>query len=289
VSTEALGGLGVPTQRTEDVARQRTAARRPKRRQVPDYFERHAWVQQVMGMPVSVHARGSGAREPEADAAVAALFEDLHAFEAVFSTHRPDSQVSRLQRGEVRLDDCDEDVRDVHRLCLTARTRTNGAFDAWAAVPGSPGLFDPTGLVKSWALSRAARRLDAFEDLAFAVGAGGDILVSPGSTDLEWVVGIEDPRDRHRIVATIPVRDGAVATSGVAARGMHILDPFTGQPAAEVLSATVIGPSLVWADVFATAAVALGRDALDWVQTLHGTSGLLLLADGSTHRWQNEP
>jgi FAD:protein FMN transferase len=249
--------------------------------------DRRAWVDHVMGMPVSVHARGPAAREPAAALAVAALFDDLHALETVFSTYLPDSQVSRLQRGDVAVDECDDMVREVHRLCQAALVLTDGAFDAWSAVPDHQGLFDPTGLVKGWAVGRAARRLDRLTDLAFAINAGGDVLVNPGAEGHLWLVGIEDPRDRRHILSTVPLHDGAVATSGIAARGLHIVDPRSGRRAVDVLSATVIGPSLLWADVFATAAVAHGRDAVEWVEDLHGTSGQLVLADGTIHRWRN--
>ncbi len=92
----------------------------------------------------------------------------------------------------------------------------------------------------------------------------------PGAAARTWTVGIEDPRDGGRIQARVPVQDGAVATSGTAARGLHIVDPRSGERAANVRSATVIGPSLLWADVYATAAVALGREAVNWVGSLHG-------------------
>jgi thiamine biosynthesis lipoprotein len=247
------------------------------------------WVEQVMGMPVSVHARGPAAGDARTAGAVADLLADLHDADATFSTYRPTSQVSRLRSGALTLDGCSPEVREVELLCRTARARTAGAFDAWAADPDRPGVFDPTGLVKSWAVARAARRLDDVPGVAFAVGAGGDVLLRSGGQDRDWVVGIEDPRDRSRVLARVPVRDGAVATSGRAARGDHIVDPRSGRRARGVLSATIVGPSLLWADVFATAAVALGVDALGWIDRLHGTSGLLVLADGRLHRWQNEP
>jgi FAD:protein FMN transferase len=246
-----------------------------------------AWVEQVMGMPISVHARGPRAADPRTAQAVERLFADLRDADATFSTYRPDSVVSRLQRGELSLEECDGSVREVERLCRTARERTAGVFDAWAADAARPGVFDPTGLVKGWAVSRAARGLDRLTDVAIAVGAGGDVLVSSGGTGRRWTVGIEDPRDRRRVLARVPVLDGAVATSGTAARGAHIVDPRTGRPAHGVLSATVVGPSLLWADVFATAAVALGADAVGWVDRLPGTSGMLVLTHGRVHRWQN--
>jgi len=251
--------------------------------------DRRAWVEQIMGMPISVHVRGAGARDAATARAVESVFADLRAADAMFSTYREDSQIRRLQRGEIALDDCSTAVREVWLLCGTALERTDGAFDAWAAVPGSPGTFDPTGLVKTWAVTHAAGHLRALTGLGFALGAGGDILVQTGPDQTPWQIGIEDPRDISRVLATVPVADGGVATSGVAARGQHILDPRTGEPATELLSATVIGPSLLWADVFATAAVARGASAVDWVKGLHGTSGLLMLTDGTVHRWSNAP
>jgi thiamine biosynthesis lipoprotein len=252
---------------------------------------RRSWVEHVMGMPVSVHARGPGARGGAADAAVRLLLADLHAADARFSTYRPDSEVNRLARGETTLDACSDDLREVHRLCRTALERTGGWFDAWAAVPGARGVFDPTGLVKTWAVARAARRLadPALATVSFAVVAGGDVLVRAAAgqeaTGVRWRVGVEDPRDRSRVLATLTLADGGVATSGSAARGAHVVDPFTGQPAAGVLAATVVAPSLLWADVWATAAVARGASAVGWTQTLSGTSGMLVLTDGTVHRW----
>lgn len=244
---------------------------------------RRAWVEQIMNMPISVHVRGEQARDEVAAAAVADLFDDLRDAEARFSPFRPDSEVCRVQRGELTLADAHPQVREVELLCQTALARTDGWFDAWRS--RADGAWDPTGLTKSWAVARAARHLERVPGLGFAIGAGGDVLLRPSPDGKAWQVGIEDPRDRASVLATVPVTDGAVATSGIAARGAHIRDPHSGEAVRTVLSATVIGPSLLWADIFATAAVARGAVALDWVTTLHGTSGMLVLADGTVHRW----
>jgi thiamine biosynthesis lipoprotein len=271
---------------------------------------RRAWVEQIMGMPISVHVRGHGARSAWVEEPVQAVFADLRSADARFSSYREDSELRRLQRGEVSLAEASDELREVERLCRTALVRSDGAFDAWACVPGRPGLFDPTGLVKGWAVARAAARLDGLsrQGLAWAVNAGGDVLARCASSEHDggrageddgagpdgamtarevWHVGIEDPTDGSRLLARVPVRDGAVATSGSAARGAHILDPRTGAAAKEIVQATVIGPSLLWADVWATTLVALGPDATAWTPGLHGTSGLLAFADGTTHRWSN--
>ena len=74
---------------------------------------------------------------------------------------------------------------------------------------------------------------------------------------------------------------GAVATSGTARRGAHILDARTGRPPTGVASVTVIGPSLTAADIDATAAFALGPDAVRWLRS-RGHSALVVHADGTT-------
>jgi thiamine biosynthesis lipoprotein len=245
-----------------------------------------AWVAQIMGMPISVHLRGERARDEVAAAAVADLFDDLRDVETRFSPFREDSELCRLQRGELTWDEASSQMREVERLCRVALERTDGWFDAWHS--RADGLFDPTGLTKTWGVARAARHLDLLPGLGYAVGAGGDILLHPTPDGEPWSIGIEDPRDRGQVIATLPVSDGAIATSGIAARGAHIRDPYTGEASTQVLAASVVGPSLLWADVFATAAIARGADAVDWVSGLHGTSGLLVMADGSVHRWANE-
>ncbi|NTW41068.1 MAG: FAD:protein FMN transferase [Cellulomonadaceae bacterium] len=257
-----------------------------------DYRATHrAWVEQIMGMPISIHVRGADARSPEVADAVAGVFDELRWVDATFSTYREDSQVSRLQRGELTLADADPAMREVERLCRTAAERTQGWFDAWNAVPGRPGVYDPTGLVKTWGVARAAKPLRALAQatgLGYAVGAGGDVLVRAAAGGEPWLIGIEDPRARSVVLATVPVADGGIATSGIAVRGTHIVDPFSGDRVTDVLSATVVGPSLLWADVFATAAVAMGPAAVGWTSTLPDTSGLLVLADGTIHRWGDE-
>ncbi|MGV8979332.1 MAG: FAD:protein FMN transferase [Cellulomonas sp.] len=245
---------------------------------------RRAWVEQVMGMPVSIHIRGPRAHDADVARTVMAVFVWLHAVDAMFSTYRDSSELSRLQRHELTLATCSPEIRAVHTLCTAALERSAGYFDAWGW--RGAGTFDPTGLVKGWAVGRAGLMLEALGDCDFAIDAGGDVLVHCADPDgTPWRIGIEDPRDRTQVLATVDVHDGAVATSGTAARGTHIIDPFTRKPVESILSATVIGPSIVWADVWATSAVARGASAVTWTESLHGTSGILMLADGTVHRW----
>ena len=98
----------------------------------------------------------------------------------------------------------------------------------------------------------------------------------------DWRVGIEDPCDPTRIRAVVPLRDGAVATSGLAHRGPHIVDARTGVVPARVASVTVVGDDLTWADIDATAAFALDGGAAAWLSRRPRRGGLVLWADGSS-------
>lgn len=246
---------------------------------------RRAFVEQVMGMPVSFHLRGPLARlEGTVDAAVQRAIADLRNTEEIFSLYRSGSQVSRLRRDELTAADCHPWVREVIDLCEQARERTGGAFDA--NLPDADGVrrFNPTGLVKGWAVERVARALAAdLPDHDVLVNAGGDIAVRCRRTDTpDWALGIEDPADRRRILATVGMRTGGLATSGMAARGAHLLDPATGRPVTALRSVTVIGPDLMWADVHATAAFVLGESYLDHLAGLTDHLSFVVLGDGST-------
>ncbi|MBM9503285.1 FAD:protein FMN transferase [Actinacidiphila acididurans] len=226
-----------------------------------------------MGTVFSFDVRGGDPRrtEPALEAAVAWL---RHVDE-VFSTYRPDSQVSRLAAGTLALADCLPEVREVHLLCARAYERTDGWFSA-----GYAGGFDPTGLVKGWAIERAADLLAEAGAEAVCVNGGGDVQVQGGP----WHIGVSDPLRRGELAAVVPAEGRmAVATSGPAERGAHIVDPATGRPAPpELASVTVVGPSLTDADVSATAACAMGRRALFWLAAETATEAFVVLPDGAT-------
>jgi thiamine biosynthesis lipoprotein len=229
-----------------------------------------------MGMPISLLARGDRAHAPEADRAVRAVFRELVDVDAAFSLYKPDSQLSRLGRGEIGLDDCDQEVRDVAERCARATELTGGLFDATRP----DGTWDPSGLVKGWAAQRASRHL-AEVSVDWCLNAGGDVLVASASGQ-PFTVGIQDPRDVHRVAAAVPCSAGAVATSGTAARGAHLYDPRDGSRASSRwLSITVRGPSLETADVLATAAFVAGGQWQDVVLLVPGYAGLGIDADGA--------
>jgi thiamine biosynthesis lipoprotein len=232
-------------------------------------------VEHVMGMPVVADVRD--------DDADPALLDDVFAWlrqvDETFSTYKPESEVSRLARGELHLADASEDVREVLARCEELRLETGGWFDASAG-----GSLDPSGLVKGWSVDRAAAILDAAGIRNYALNAGGDMrLRGRAAPAWCWRVGIQHPQLPDAVARVVETNDLAVATSGEYARGHHVLDPHTGRAPAGILSVTVTGPDLATADGYATAAFAMGTPrVLHWTARLRGGyQALTILADGN--------
>ncbi|PRY41482.1 FAD:protein FMN transferase [Umezawaea tangerina] len=239
------------------------------------------YVEHVMGLPISLALRGAHTADGRARAAWAEVVESLRRVDRVFSTYRPDSFVSRLGRGEVDVADCPAEVAEVLALGELAERRSDGAFRVRRDGVG----LDPSGVVKGWAAERAAVHLEALQDTDFCLSAGGDLLCRTLDPDADpWRIGIEDPHDPTRLVAVVPVFTGAVATSGAAHRGQHVVDARTGRPPTAVASVTVVTASLTWADIDATTAYALDRDAASWLSGQPGRRGLVVWSDATTTR-----
>lgn len=237
-------------------------------------------VEQVMGMPISLALRGRHADDAIGERAWEDALAELRRVDEVFSTWRPDSQVSRLHRGELTLAECDGSVAEVLRLGDDARVSSAGAFDIYLPGPDGVRRLDPSGVVKGWAVDRAVAPLLALRDTDVCLSAGGDMVCHVSDLDGEpWLIGIENPLDPSRLVARVPVHRGAVATSGSAHRGAHVVDARSGRPQDALASVTVIGSHLTSVDIDATTALALGVDGPDWLRSRLRT-GLVVWADG---------
>lgn len=228
-------------------------------------------VEQVMGTVFSFDVRH------DADDAVARAVAWLHHVDEVFSTYRPDSAISRLARGEVGMSGCPPEVAHVLALCAQAEHHTDGYFTTY---PG--GRLDPSGLVKGWAIEQASLMLAEADAPRHCVNGGGDIQLGPDPGS--WRIGIAHPLRPDAICTVVSGHDLAIATSGTAERGPHILDPRTGRPAAALLSITLVGPRLTTVDAFATAAFAMGDAARDWIEESDDLEAFAVTARG--HEWQ---
>jgi thiamine biosynthesis lipoprotein len=218
-------------------------------------------VHHVMGTTVSLDVRPPFVAESVIDD----VFAQLDDIDARFSTYRPESEVSRLARGELREEDASLDVRHVLAACDHLASVTGGAFDA--RHHRADGRLDPSGFVKGWAIEEAAWRIDSAGGRNYWINGGGDIVArgeaEPGRP---WRVGIQHPDQADRVAAVLAVSDRAVATSGSYERGDHITDARTGGAApAGLRSVTVVGPRLAFTDAYATAIYVMGLDGLRWL------------------------
>jgi thiamine biosynthesis lipoprotein len=219
-------------------------------------------VQEAMGMPVTVNVVANVADPGALDE----VFADFQLLDNMFSPFIKTSEVSRINRGELAPEEAGQLAAQVMNLCRQYERATDGYFSAWIG-----GRFDPSGLVKGWAIDRACSILDRHDLRDFYVDAGGDVQTRGlGDAGRPWRVGIRHPVERDKLACVVLVSGSAVATSGTYEKGDHIINPHTGEPAAALLSFTVVGPDILQADVFATAAFAMGMAGLDFIRKTQG-------------------
>ena len=211
----------------------------------------------------------------DAAAALASAIKELHAADEMFSLYKPESPLSRLGRGEVSVAELDPLVDEVWNACEAWNKTTEGWFSAFTP----QNTFDPSGLVKTWAVQRAVQHLIEAGIEDFTVNAGGDILVGDKASDaVDWRVGISKPvsiASEDAGVLTVFDLKGtgftAVATSGSTERGDHIWNPkAAGRVQNELAQVTVIAKNLVTADVWATAAFAEGPRSIERLDKVEG-------------------
>lgn len=226
----------------------------------------------LMGMPVTVEIVDPSATE-EALAAVFAYFEYV---DATFSTFKDTSEISRINRGELTFPEANADVRTIIALAEQTRRETGGYFDII-----NNGVCDPSGIVKGWAIQQAARIVQRQGFTNFYVDAGGDIQVGGyNSCGQPWRIGIRNPFNSAEIVKVLAVSNRGVATSGTYVRGDHIYDPHhDDRVVRDIVSLTVVGPNIYEADRFATAAFAMGRTGIAFIENLPGFEGYMIDAD----------
>ena len=193
----------------------------------------------------------------ELNAGLAEVTEYVKVIDQEFSTYKPDSQVSKIRRGELKIQDASAQMQEVWHLCEVARDLTDGSFDPWVVKGG----YDPSGYVKGWAADNCVAILKAHGAENIQVNAAGDLSLAGGfENGKPWSIGVRSPENRFEVVKVFEIFDGAIATSGTYEIGAHIKDPHTGLIAIGARSATVLGPDGGLADALATALVVAGQD-----------------------------
>ena len=208
-----------------------------------------------MGMPVTVEILDQKAKAEDLEA-VFAYFDYI---DETFSPYKPQSEISRLNQGGLGPEDLSADMKEVLGLCEQTRRDTGGYFN----ILTPKGAYDPSGLVKGWAVWKAAGILKDRGLENFFIEAGGDVQASRPANLKGWSLGIRNPFEKNQIVKVLSVFGQGVATSGSYLRGQHIYNPYHPKKTLdEVVSLTVVGPNVYEADRFATAAFAMGEEGL---------------------------
>jgi thiamine biosynthesis lipoprotein len=227
----------------------------------------------IMGMPVTLEVVDKTATET--------LFNEVFAYfeyiDEKFSTYKDQSEISRINRGELMVENASDDMKTILALADQTRSETDGYFDIH-----HNGICDPSGIVKGWAIFQAAEILREKGFANYNVDAGGDIqLAGTNSQGGKWRIGIRNPFNTDEIVKVLSVTDCGVATSGTYVRGQHIYNPKdeARQPVTDIMSITVIGPDVYEADRFATAAFAMGRHGIFLIESLAGFEGYMIDSD----------
>lgn len=227
----------------------------------------------IMGMPITVEVVDSSVT-PQDFRDVFSLFKQI---DRQFSPYKKTSEVSRINRKEVAEAEYSEEMREILSLAGKAKDKTNGYFDVYRN-----GYFDPSGVVKGWAIQKACELLKTKCLQNFSINAGGDVQVSGNNShDQNWRVGIRHPFEHDKIVKTIRIENEGIATSGTYLRGEHIYNPLQkAQPVRDIVSLSVIGPDILYADLMATAAFAMGRHGIHFIDSLSDCAGYMIDKDG---------
>jgi len=241
-------------------------------------------LEHVMGTVVTIDIYAANSRcGRDVTLGLARARATLQRADAIFSTWKADSPMSRLRRGEITRENAPVEVDEVLDLCAIARELSDGWFDPWAM----PGGVDPTGYVKGWAGQRALAALASSEISGAIVNAAGDIASFGGpEAAAPFRIGIVDPLSPDQLACVVALT-GAIATSGSYERGQHLIDPRSGRPTTRAASASVSGPDLGLADALATALAVAGEPGLDVIGRLDGYEALVMSFDGS-RRWTKD-
>ncbi len=201
------------------------------------------------------------------------VFRYFEAIDEKFSPYKSRSQISRLNQNSAHYKPSKQ-LKEILRICDDYERKTNGYFQI-----NYNGIVDPSGLVKSYAINQAYSIIKEHYD-DFYLEVGGDIVVSkPVNSVQSWTIGVRNPFELDQIIKVIVLQNGAIATSGNYIKKNHIFNPINGQIVANPVSLTVIGQSIIEADVMATAAFAMGPEGINWLEKLNGLEAYMIESD----------
>lgn len=216
-------------------------------------------------MPITIELRDSFAKRAD----IGEIFSFFEEVDRMFNTFKSNTEISRINEKKITPARWSDDMREVISLCIRTREETKGYFDH-----EKDGKIYPLGMVKGWAIHRAALMLQQKGYEHFYIEAGGDLEACGMKENRPWRVGIQNPFNTKEIVKVLQVSGAGVATSGSYRRGNHIYNPHDKhEKLNEVISLTVVGPNALEADRMATAAFAMGEKGIEFIESVAGLEG----------------
>ena len=224
----------------------------------------------LMGMPATIEIVDFFASKADLEK----VFSYFKYVEEKFSPFRSDSELSAINRGQIKESDWSQDMKIIFELSEKTKKETNGYFD----IVANNGKYNPSGLVKGWAIYNGALILKNLGFKNFYVEIAGDIQVFGKNSDGQaWKIGIKNPFSQKEIVKAVYLKDQGIATSGTYIRGQHIYNPQNrNEKITDIVSLTVIGPNIYEADRFATSAFAMGRQGINFIENLSGFEAYMI-------------
>ena len=223
----------------------------------------------IMAMPVIVDIN-----EPNIDESIfSEIFKYLRYIDDKFSTYKNNSEIEKINRGEISYKEYSNDMKTILKLSEKTKKETNGYFDI-----DHNGKLDPSGIVKGFAIYKASQILKKKGYKNFYIEIAGDIEISGlNDQNKKWRVGIENPFNRKEIVKVLELTNKGIATSGKYIRGEHIWNNTKDIVENNVISITVIADNVYNADRFATAAFAMGDKGILFVEKLKNAEGYMVM------------
>ncbi|MCL5113466.1 MAG: FAD:protein FMN transferase [Patescibacteria group bacterium] len=222
----------------------------------------------IMGMPITIHIEDCDDTHIFND-----VFNYLKDIDQVFSTYKKNSLISKINNG-LQQEYWPRQVRQIFSLAKKTKKETNGFFNI-----NHNGNIDPSGIVKGYAIYQASKLIKNAGYKNYFVDGSGDIQAMGGAKQNKyqyWLIGIRNPFEINSIVKNFKLRNKGIATSGSYIRGDHIYNPKTNNVIKEIVSLTVIGPNVYEADRFATAAFAMGRGGINFIENKKSLEGYMI-------------
>lgn len=220
-----------------------------------------------MGMPITVEIIDQSRKDDFKE-----IFNYFRKIDRKYSPYKADSELAKVNDG-LPFKKWSSQFKKIIELCDMTNKQTFGYFNI-----KNNDKLDPSGLVKGWAIYNAANILLSKGYKNFFIEAGGDIQVYGNyESNKPWQIGIRNPFNIQEIIKILAIKNKGVATSGTYIRGGHIYNPHQeNQVVDEIKSITVIGPNIYEADRFATAAFAMGKNGIAFIEGLSGFEGYMI-------------